>query len=81
MLMMRLLKAAGLLKVTLPEATVSIGKKAAAVEIVDEDALPDNVVRLVRTPDKTAIKAALAIGEIPGARMGEVGETLTVRAA
>ena len=80
-LLFRLLKAAGLPKVTLPEATVSIGRKAAAVEIIDEDALPDNVVRIVRTPDKTAIKEALALGDVPGARMGEPGETLTVRAA
>lgn len=80
-LLFRLLKAAGLPKVALPEATVSITKKAAGVEIVDEELLPDNVVRIVRTPDKSAIKEALAAGEVPGARMGEPGETLTVRAA
>lgn len=80
-LLLRLLKAAGLPKVALPEATVSITKKAASVEIVDEALLPDNVVRLVRTPDKAAIKEALAAGDVPGARMGEPGETLTVRAA
>lgn len=80
-LMHRLLKAAGLPKVTLPEATVSIGRKAAAVEITDEDALPDNVVRITREPNKTAIKEALALGDVPGARMGEVGEQLSVRAA
>lgn len=80
-LLFRLLKAAGLPKVALPEATVSIGKKPASVEIVDADALPDNVVRIVRSPDKAAIKEALAAGDVPGARMGEPGETLTVRAA
>lgn len=80
-LLMRLLKAAGLPKVTLPEATVSIGKKAAAVEITDEGALPDNVVRITREPNKTAIKEALALGDVPGARMGEPGEQLSVRAA
>lgn len=80
-LMFRLMKAGGLSKVPLPEATVSITKKAATVEIVDEDALPDNVVRIVRQPDKAAIKEALAVGMVPGARMGEAGETITVRAA
>lgn len=80
-LLFRLLKAAGLPKVALPEATVSITKKAASVEIVDESLLPDSVVKLVRTPDKTAIKEALAAGDVPGARMGEPGETLTVRSA
>ncbi len=77
----RLMKAGNLPKVSLPEATLSISRKAATVEIYDEDALPDTVVKLTRTPDKTAIKAALAHGEVAGARMGEVGETLTVRVA
>lgn len=77
----RLMKAGNLSKVTLPEATVSISRKAPAVEIYDETLLPDNVVKLTRTPDKTAIKSALALGEVAGARMGEAGETLTVRVA
>lgn len=80
-LMLRLLKAAGLPRVALPEATVSIGKGRDSVEIVDEDKLPDNVVRVVRTPDKTLIKEALAHGPVEGARMVTGGETLTVRAA
>lgn len=81
-LMFRLMKAAALPKLVLPEATLSIGKKAAAVEIVDEDALPENVVRITRSPDKKAIADLLKAGdEVPGARMGDVGETLTVRVA
>lgn len=81
-LMLRLLKSSGLPRVQLAEATVSIGKKAAAVEIVDETLLPANVVRTTVTPDKKAIAELLKAGaEVPGARMGEVGESLTVRAA
>lgn len=81
-LMFRLMKAAALPKLVLPEATLSVGKKAATVEIVDEDALPDNVVRITRAPDKKAIADLLKSGEeVPGAKMGEPGESLTVRVA
>ncbi|MEL4072259.1 siphovirus Gp157 family protein [Ochrobactrum sp. GPK 3] len=81
-LLLRLLKAADLNKVSLPEATVSVGKGRAGVEIVDESLLPDNVVKMKREPDKTAIKAALDAGEdVPGAVLRVGGETITVRAA
>lgn len=81
-LMFRLMKAAALPKLVLPEATLSVGKKAATVEIVDEDALPENVVRITRAPDKKAIADLLKAGEeVPGAKMGEPGESLTVRVA
>lgn len=81
-LLLRLLKAADLNKVSLPEATVSIGKGRASVEIVDADLLPDNVIKLKREPDKTAIKAELEAGnEVPGAVLAVGGETITVRAA
>ena len=81
-LLLRLLKAADLNKVSLPEATVSVGKGRAGVEIVDESLLPDNVVKLKREPDKTAIKAALDAGEdVPGAVLREGQPSVTVRAA
>ncbi|OAE39702.1 siphovirus Gp157 family protein [Brucella intermedia] len=81
-LLLRLLKAADLNKVSLPEATVSVGKGRAGVEIVDESLLPDNVVKMKREPDKTAIKAALDAGKIvKGAVLREGQPTLTVRAA
>lgn len=81
-LLLRLLKAADLNKVSLPEATVSVGKGRAGVEIVDESLLPDNVVKMKREPDKTAIKAALDAGDdVPGAVLRVGGETITVRAA
>ena len=81
-LLLRLLKAADLNKVSLPEATVSVGKGRAGVEIVDESLLPDNVVKIKREPDKTAIKAALDAGEdVPGAMLREGQPSVTVRAA
>lgn len=81
-LLLRLLKAADLNKVSLPEATVSVSKGRAGVEIVDETLLPDNVIKLKREPDKTAIKAALDAGEdVPGAVLREGQPSVTVRAA
>ena len=81
-LLLRLLKAAGLPKVTLPEATVSIGKGRDSVEIIDADALPDDYVRVDRIPDKKAILEKLAANEnVPGASLKAGGETLTVRAS
>lgn len=70
-LLLRLLKAADLNKVSLPEATVSVSKGRAGVEIVDES-----------EPDKTAIKTALDAGEdVPGAVLREGQPSVTVRAA
>lgn len=81
-LLLRLLKAAGLPRVALPEATVSVNKGRDSVEIVDADALPDEYVRVERIPDKKAILDVVkGCGEIPGARLVTGGETLTVRAA
>ncbi|WP_425639944.1 siphovirus Gp157 family protein [Agrobacterium radiobacter] len=81
-LMFKLLKAAGVPRVPLAEATISIGKKAAAVEIIDEAALPEAYVRISTSPDKTAIKEALQAGKkVRGAQMGEAGEQLSVRVA
>ncbi len=81
-LMFKLLKAAGVPRVPLAEATISIGKKAASVEIIDEGLLPKAFVRVSTSPDKTAIKEALQAGKkVRGAKMGEAGEQLSVRVA
>lgn len=81
-LMLKLLKASGLPRVPLAEATISIGKKSASVEIVDEALLPKAYVRVSTSPDKTAIKEALQAGKkVRGAQMGEAGEQLSVRVA
>lgn len=80
-LMLRVMQAAGIQKAPLVEATVSVTKGRDSVEVTDEAALPDNVVRVVRTPDKTLIKEALAAGEVPGARMVTGQPSISVRVA
>lgn len=81
-LLLRLLKAADLTKVSLPEATVSVGKGRAGVEIVDEAAVPPRFLKVVKSPDKTLIKEALDAGKtVKGAVLREGQPTLTVRAA
>lgn len=80
-LMLRILQAIGERKATLVEATVSVSKGRDSVEVVDADSLPDEFVRIERVPDKTALKAALANDNVPGARMRSGEETITVRAA
>lgn len=81
-LMFRLLTAAGQTKVTLPEGTLSVSKGRDSVLITDETRLPKWALRVVKSPDKTAIGERLKAGKkVPGAEMkpGEPG--LTVRVA
>lgn len=80
-LMLRVMKAAGIQKAPLVEATVSVRPGRDSVEVVDADRLPDEFVRIERVPDKTALKAALANDNVPGARMRSGEETLMVRAS
>lgn len=80
-LMLRVMQAADIKKAPLVEATVSVTKGRDSVEVTDESKLPDNVVRVVRTPDKGLIREALAVGEVPGARMKTGEPTITVRVA
>ena len=81
-LMLRILQAIGERKATLVEATVSVRSTPAGVEIVDEAALPADCVRTVTSPDKTRIKELLAANQnVPGARMGEAGVTVSVKVA
>jgi hypothetical protein len=81
-LMHRIMRAGDIPKAALAEATVSVRAVAPKVEIVDEALLPKWAVRVTVSPDKTAIKEALAAGKtVKGARMGEAGETISVRVA
>lgn len=75
-----LMDVAGLEKLTLPEATISINKARASVEITDESELPQGFVKLIRQPDKTAIGDALKAGaDVPGASLTYGEPSLTVR--
>ncbi|RJG46525.1 siphovirus Gp157 family protein [Mesorhizobium sp. DCY119] len=81
-LMLRIMKAAGIKKAPLVEATVSVSKGRDSVEVTDETALPKKFVKVTTSPDKTAIKAAFDAGKkVRGAELKTGGETLTVRVA
>lgn len=65
-----MLDALGLRKWKNAEFSVSITDGRPGVVITDEAALPEQFVRVTKTPDKTAIVRALQAGnEIPGAEM------------
>ncbi len=70
------MQAADLDKLTLTEATISITKPRASVNVLDVDELPQGFYRVKREADKTALKSALEKGEtVPGAELalGEPG--------
>lgn len=75
-----LMEAAGVDKVTLPEATVFVTKPRTSVNIINVEDLPQGYFRIKREADKTAIKSALEQGEhIPGAELALGDEGLTIR--
>lgn len=81
-LALSIMKAAGLSKLELPEATLSITKPRTSVDVIDVDALPQGYFRLKKEADKTAIKKAFEAGEpVPGATLvtGEAGLTVRTR--
>lgn len=80
-LMLRVMQATGIQKAPLVEATVSVSKGRDSVEVTDPDALPDEYVRVERTPDKKLLAAALANDNVPGARLKAGELTISVRAA
>lgn len=81
-LMLRVMQAAGVQKAPLAEATVSVSKGRDSVEIVDETAVPPRFLKVVKTPDKTLIKAALDAGKaVRGAEIKTGQPTISVRAA
>ena len=76
----KLMDQAGLRKLVLPAATLSIRTGQPKVIITDETALPPDCVRIRREPDKVAIKERLARGEtVLGAEMSNAEPTLAVR--
>lgn len=78
----RIMQAAELTKLELPEATLSVRPGAVRVVITDEADLPDSFVRVKREADKAAIKDALKAGQfVPGAALSNGGPTLHVRTA
>lgn len=80
-LMLRVMQAAGIQKAPLVEATVSVSKGRAGVDVVDVDALPEACVKVERVPDKRRIMELLATGPVAGAVLREATPTVTVRVA
>jgi hypothetical protein len=75
----QLMDACELRKVEMADFTASIRAVPPRVEIDDEAALPDDLCKMVRQPDKAAIKEALATGAVAGAHLTNGSETLTIR--
>lgn len=78
---LRVLEAVDVRKVTLPEATVSLGAKPQSVILTDEEAaIKSEYVRVRTEADKTAIKKALQDGvDLPFAALSNGGVSLTIR--
>jgi Siphovirus Gp157. len=75
----KMMDAADLAKLELPEVTLSVRNVAPSVQIVDEDSLPDIACKFERKPDKAKIKELLATGLVAGAVMTNGGKTLSIR--
>ena len=75
----KLMEAAGLPKLELPEATLSIRSVPPSVMITDEEKLPDIACKFERKPDKAKIKELLASGWVAGATMSNGSKSLSIR--
>lgn len=76
----RIMSAADISKLPLPEATLSLRPSPPRVVIANEAAIPDEYWRTKREPNKTAIKDALRDGvTIPGAFLSNGEPALSVR--
>lgn len=81
-LALRIMNRAQIAKAQLTEATLSVRPVAPGVKILDEAAIPESFLRIKKELDRTAIKAALEAGQdVPGAALGNGGQTLAIRIA
>lgn len=75
-----LMQSAGLKKMELPEATLSIRRGQQWAIITQEEKIPEEYWRIRRDPDKTKIRAALLNGTtIPGAMLSNAEPSLAIR--
>lgn len=75
----RIMQAAHLGKLVLPEATLSVRQVPPAVIVTDEASIPARYIRVKHEIDRVALKEALKSGEsVPGATLGNGGETLAI---
>jgi len=76
----KVMTTAAVRKVELPQATLSIRAGQPKVIILDEHALPNELVRIKREPNKPKIKDYIDAGmEVPGAELSNREEQLAVR--
>jgi hypothetical protein len=80
-LLFKLMESAELAKLELPEATITIRKGSPQlVGEADPASLPDNLCKISRSPDRTAIKDALKSGaEVPGFSLSNAAPSLSIR--
>ena len=75
-----ILDAVGERKLTHPLGTISRTKGRQTVHIFEEAFIPSQLCKVVKSPDKAAIKALLEAGEdIPGARLETSPDGVSVR--
>jgi hypothetical protein len=76
---MQIMEAANLRKVERPAATLTIAAGRQKVVITDEDALPEDCMRIKREPDKIRISSHLHRGDyIPGATLSNPEPVLRI---
>lgn len=79
-IVLHIMQAVEMGRVEAPDFTASVRRVPPGVVVTDEAALPDQYVKTIRQPDKTALRQALGRGEpIPGACLGNGSDTLTIR--
>ncbi len=76
----KIMQMADMRKIEMTEATYSIVAGQPRVVIFDDAALPDELCKITRTPDKTKIKEILKSGAaVPGAAFSNSEAHLTIR--
>jgi hypothetical protein len=69
----------GLKKLAAPDMSVSVTTGKPRIMITDDSLVPDDLVRITRTPSKTDIAKAMAEGrEIPGVTLGNPEPFLSI---
>jgi len=76
---LRLMQAMDERSIKAPEFTVSVRAVPPKVEVYDEEALPEGVWDYKRHLNRERLKEAVAAGPVPGARLTNGGETISVR--
>jgi len=76
----KMMEQAGVRKIELPAATLSIRAGTPKVIVIDEEMLPPQFIRVRREPDRVAIKQAFADGQpVPGAELSNAEPVLAMR--